>query len=69
MDDEIKKKEAFLESKGFKYLSSREVWISKAGEISREFVEDRSLEELERKLSKAEKTAEFTKKPFKLYNF
>lgn len=68
MDDEIKKKEAFLESKGFKYLSSREVWISKAGEISREFVEDHSLEELERKLSKAEKESEFTNMPFKLYN-
>lgn len=69
MDDEIKKKGAFLETKGFKYLSGREVWISKTGEISREFVEDHSLKELENELSKAEKTSEFRRKPFKLYNF
>lgn len=68
MDDETKKKETFLKSEGFKFLSSREVWISKSGEISREFVEDHSLEELERKLSKAKKASESTKKLFKLYN-
>jgi len=66
MDSESKK-EAFLIGKGFKFLSSREVWISKAGEISREFVEDHSLEKLERKISKAEKASEFTKMPYKLY--
>lgn len=68
MDDETKEKATFLESKGFKFLSGREVWISKAGELSREFVDDNSLTEIKRKLSKAEKASEFKKEPFKLYN-
>lgn len=68
MDNEVKDKVAFLESKGFKYQSSREVWISKAGEISREFFEDHTLEELKRKLSRVEKASEYRKIPFKLYN-
>lgn len=68
MDNEVKEKVTYLESKGFKYQSSREVWISKAGEISREFVEDHTLEELKRKLSRVEKASEFRKMPFKLYN-
>lgn len=68
MNNEVKEKKAFLENKGFKYQSSKEVWISKAGEISREFVEDNSLEELKRKLLRAEKASEFRKMPFKLYN-
>lgn len=68
MDSDTKKKEAYLTSKGFRFLSTREVWISNAGEISREFVEDHSFEELERELLRTEKAAESKKSSFKLYN-
>ena len=68
MDDEYKKKEAFLKSKGFRLDFSREVWINNTGEISYEFVADHSLEDLKLKLSKAEKISEFRKMPFRLYD-
>ena len=68
MDNDANEKEVFLASKGFKFHSTEEVWRSSAGELSRNFVDDNSLTEIKRQLSKAEKTAEFRKEPFKLYN-
>jgi hypothetical protein len=66
MDDKTKKKTDFLESWGFKF--HEEVWISEAGELSHEFVDDHSLTEIRSKLTKAMKASELRKEPFKLYN-
>lgn len=67
MNDE-NKKEAFLKSKGFKFISSREVWESKTGEISREFVEDHSFTELKRKVIKALHETKKSNTLFRLYS-